>query len=107
MSKSGLTLSTSGTVGATSTQLLPFRGARRFLQIHNAEATGGQSFAFCLNPDAGNPTAAVINGVGCVTLVPGGTATFSEFVPTNAITMIGAGGGTKFTCYYCIGPTGS
>ena len=71
-------------LSGSSQQVLPLNGNRRFLQIENiGSANVG------VNISGGT---AAIGGVGTITLVPTGSATYDEYVPQNAVNVIGTAG---------------
>lgn len=111
MSKRGIVETTSGLIGVTSTTVLGFRGARNFLQLHNPSPSGGASiaFTFALN-DKSVPTLTTNNITGftggAIVLAPGGSATYSEYTPTNAIVMVASQANAPVTIFFSTGGTG-
>ena len=91
---SGPVVTNSGTVGTTSTIVIAVQTGRQFLQISNPSASALLAFSF-------DGTPAVINGAGCVTLNPGGSASYTPdgFVPTNSVNLISSISSCPYTIF--------
>lgn len=80
----------SSTVGTSATVALTANGSRNFFQIQCTHATNTLQYTM----DGSTP---VMNGQGSYLAAAGGSATYSSFIPTGPITVIGSGAGTTFT----------
>lgn len=78
-------------LSGSSQTLLPEEAARRLLIIHNPNATN----SIAVNMTGGT---AALNTAGSITIPAGKMVQFDEWVPTNAITVIGTSG-EDVTCY--------
>lgn len=90
------------TLGTTSTQIVPPNPTRKGILFHNP---GPNSVAVC--PSLNNqmqPVAAVINGAGSLTIVPGGVLsvppqTWVDALATCGWNGIASGAGSPFTAW--------
>ena len=80
------------TVGSSSAQVLAAGGATVYLALINPNAPGGATVSCAFG------TAAVLNGAGTVTLLPGQIFTMeNSFIDSDAINCIASSASTPFT----------